>query len=55
MKRVLISNYTISNIFILHSFNGDTLRMWGEDIKTEFVNKDIDVFLSEFPIREKSK
>ena len=45
----------ISNIFILHSLNGDTLKMWGQDVKTTFGEKEIDVYMPEFPIREESK
>ena len=45
----------VPNIFILHSLNGDTLRMWGQNIKEEFGAKDIDVVLPEFPIRAESK
>ena len=45
----------ISNIFVLHSINGDTIKMWGQDIKEIFGSKEIDVFLPEFPIREESK
>ena len=44
-----------SNIFVLHSLNGDTLKMWGKDIKGFFEEKGINVFLPEFPIREESK
>ena len=44
----------ISNIFILHSLNGDTLKMWGQDVKTTFGEKEIDVYMPEFPIREES-
>lgn len=47
-------NKNTSNIFVLHSLNGDTLQMWGNDIKEVFSEKEIDVFLPEFPIREKS-
>lgn len=43
-----------SNIFVLHSLNGDTLRTWGSDIKETFGAKEIDVYLPEFPIRDKS-
>ncbi len=43
------------NIFILHSLNSDTLKTWGQDIKKVFEQKDIDVFLPEFPIRENSR
>lgn len=25
----------VSNIFVLHSLNGDTLNIWGEDVKSE--------------------
>lgn len=45
----------ISNIFILHSLNGDTLRMWGMDVKEVFGQKEIDVIMPEFPIRAESK
>ncbi len=40
-----------SNIFVLHSLNGDTLKTWGRDIKEIFGAKEIDVYLPEFPIR----
>lgn len=43
------------NIFILHSLNGDTLRMWGKDVKETFVEKGIEVIMPEFPIRAESK
>ena len=26
----------MKNIFILHSLNGDTLKMWGKDVKEIF-------------------
>ncbi len=45
----------VPNIFILHSLNGDTLKMWGQNVKEEFGAKDIDVVLPEFPIRAESK
>ena len=45
----------VSNIFILHSLNGDTLRMWGSDVKDVFGQKEIDVLMPEFPIRAESK
>ena len=41
----------VPNIFVLHSLNGDTLKMWGQDIKERFGSQDIDVILPEFPIR----
>lgn len=44
-----------SNIFVLHSLNGDTLRMWGIDVKEVFGQKEIDVIMPEFPIRAESK
>ena len=46
---------TASNIFILHSLNGDTLKMWGQDVKETFGQKGIDVIMPEFPIRADSK
>lgn len=45
----------ISNIFVLHSLNGDTLKMWGQDMKEKFNEKEIDVVMPEFPIRAESK
>ena len=44
-----------SNIFILHSLNGDTLKYWGQDVRSTFEGKEISVTLPEFPIRENSK
>ena len=44
-----------SNIFVLHSLNGDTLKMWGQDVKETFGQKGIDVIMPEFPIRADSK
>lgn len=44
-----------SNIFILHSLNGDTLNMWGQDVKSVFGAKEVDVYMPEFPIRAESK
>lgn len=43
----------MKNIFILHSLNGDTLKIWGMDVKETF--KDIDVYMPEFPIRAESR
>lgn len=45
----------VSNIFVLHSLNGDTLEMWGSDIKSFFGEKEIDVYMPEFPIRADSR
>lgn len=45
----------VSNIFVLHSLNGDTLKMWGSDIKSVFGEKEIDVYMPEFPIRADSR
>lgn len=42
------------NVFVLHSLNGDTINIWGSDVKDFLSQKDIDTFLPEFPIREKS-
>lgn len=44
-----------NNIFILHSLNGDTLKIWGKDIYDVFINKNIIVMMPEFPIRENSR
>ena len=41
----------MKNIFILHSLNGDTLNMWGIDVKEKFD----DVYMPEFPIRAESR
>ena len=41
----------MKNIFILHSLNGDTLNMWGMDVKEKFD----DVYMPEFPIRAESR
>lgn len=43
----------MKNIFILHSLNGDTLDMWGLDVKDNF--KNIDVYMPKFPIRAESR
>ena len=43
------------NIFILHLLKGDTLKIWGKDIKERFEEKEIDVIMPEFPIRADSK
>ena len=48
-------NLNVSNIFVLHSLNGDTLKTWGQDVKTTFGEKEIDVYMPEFPIRAESK
>ncbi len=45
----------ISNIFVLHSLNGDTLKMWGQDVKETFGQQEIDVIMPEFPIRADSR
>ena len=51
---VILMGTEISNIFILHSLNGDTLQMWGKDVKEYFESKDINVIMPEFPIRAES-
>ena len=48
------SNKSNKNIFILHSLNGDTLKIWGQDVKETFKNK-IEVYMPEFPIRAESR
>ena len=55
LEKETAKKQNISNIFVLHSLNGDTLKMWGQDVKQTFSQKDIDVIMPEFPIREKSK
>lgn len=53
--RKIVKKQNVLNIFVLHSLNGDTLKMWGEDIKEKFGEKEIDVIMPEFPIRQNSK
>lgn len=43
-----------SNIFVLHSLNGDTLQFWGKDVKDYATNKELDCYMPQFPIREES-
>lgn len=43
-----------SNIFVLHSLNGDTINIWGQDIKESFNKQRIEVVLPKFPIRADS-
>ncbi len=43
-----------TNIFVLHSLNGDTINIWGQDIKEYFNKQNIEVFLPKFPIRADS-
>ena len=31
-----------NNIFVLHSLNGDTLEMWGKEVKENFEGKSIE-------------
>ena len=45
----------MKNIFILHSLNGDTLEMWGQDINEIFTKKSINVIMPKFPIRADSR
>lgn len=54
LKQMTAKKQNVSNIFILHSLNGDTLKMWGQDVKATFAAKEIDVYMPEFPIRDKS-
>ena len=42
-----------TNIFVLHSLNGDTLEMWGRQVKAEFENQ-TEVIMPKFPIRAES-
>ena len=55
LERETAKNSNLSNIFVLHSLNGDTLKMWGQDVKSTFGEKEIDVYMPEFPIRTESK
>lgn len=43
-----------TNVFILHSLNGDTLKFWGQDVKEHLKLKGLSVILPEFPIRADS-
>ena len=43
-----------SNIFVLHSLNGDTINIWGQDVKENFTKQGVDVTLPKFPIRADS-
>ena len=45
----------MNNIFILHSLNGDTIKIWGLDVKDKFEERGIDVIMPEFPTRAESK
>lgn len=55
LKQVLKSNNSNkANIFVLHSLNGDTVNIWGKDIKETYNSHNIEVFLPEFPIRAES-
>ncbi|MBE5756147.1 MAG: hypothetical protein E7341_05705 [Clostridiales bacterium] len=42
------------NIFILHSLNADTLKMWANDVIANFENK-LQVIAPQFPIRAESR
>lgn len=44
-----------SEYFFLHSLNGDTLKMWGNDIKEKYEIQGINVIMPEFPIRAESR
>ena len=46
------SNQT--NVFVLHSLNGDTIKTWGQDVKKYVSDREVDCFLPEFPIRAES-
>lgn len=52
MKKILINEV---NIFVLHSLNGDTLNIWGKDIKEQYEKCGINVIMPEFPIRAESR
>lgn len=55
LERETAKKTDASNIFILHSLNGDTLKTWGQDIKDTFERQEVDVIMPEFPIRSDSK
>lgn len=54
IKKETAKKESQSNIFVLHSLNGDTINTWGKEVESEFAGKGIKVFLPEFPIRENS-
>lgn len=54
LEKETAKKVTEGNIFLLHSLNGDTLRMWGPDLKDTFGQKEVNVFMPEFPIKENS-
>ena len=43
-----------SNIFVLHSLNADTTKVWGQDVLDYATNKELDFHMPEFPIRAES-
>ncbi len=43
-----------SNVFVLHSLCGDTLKTWGQDVKEFLTSKEIDCFMPEFPLCKES-
>ena len=51
LERETAKKDNTSNIFVLHSLNGDTLDAWGQDVKETFGEKEVVVTLPAFPIR----
>lgn len=54
LKLETAKNTNKSNVFVLHSLNGDTLQTWGQDVKAFLTSKEIDCFMPEFPVRAES-
>ena len=54
-QSVVTENSNKTNLFILHSLNGDTLEFWGKDVSEFAIEKNIDCFMPKFPIRAESK
>lgn len=44
----------MANIFVLHSLNGDTTKLWGQDVLDYATSKAIDFHMPNFPIRAES-
>ncbi len=54
LKKETAKQDSKKNIFVLHSLNGDTLKMWGGELQAYFSEKGIEVLMPQFPIRADS-
>lgn len=54
LEKETAKNMSAPNIYILHSLNGDTIDIWGKDVRDDFRDKDIEVITPGFPKRENS-